>query len=148
MGLTWVLSAPDGPHVGPMNLVFRVETQRPFWIDIHCHLGLCWDMNLGTHHGNRWRCNGTWWQPCNVSHFNIAGIRISICLLVAEMPRRLLTYHHILCLYSNIQPVADQRKSATLPKHIHLVMTWYAKTSTYILYVLGQLKLIVFWGMD
>ena len=23
MGLTWVLSAPDGPHVGPMNLVIR-----------------------------------------------------------------------------------------------------------------------------
>ena len=24
MGPTWVLSAPDGPHVGPMNLVIRV----------------------------------------------------------------------------------------------------------------------------
>ena len=24
MGPTWVLSAPDGPHVGPMNLVLRV----------------------------------------------------------------------------------------------------------------------------
>ena len=24
MGLTWVLSAPDGPHVGPMNLAIRV----------------------------------------------------------------------------------------------------------------------------
>ena len=24
MGPTWVLSAPDGPHVGPMNLVFKV----------------------------------------------------------------------------------------------------------------------------
>ena len=23
MGLTWVLSAPDGPHVGPMNLAIR-----------------------------------------------------------------------------------------------------------------------------
>ena len=23
MGPTWVLSAPDGPHVGPMNLAFR-----------------------------------------------------------------------------------------------------------------------------
>ena len=26
MGPTWVLSAPDGPHVGPMNLAIRVET--------------------------------------------------------------------------------------------------------------------------
>ena len=25
MGSTWVLSVPDGPHVGPMNLVIRVE---------------------------------------------------------------------------------------------------------------------------
>ena len=27
MGPTWVLSAPDGPHVGPMNLVYRDITQ-------------------------------------------------------------------------------------------------------------------------
>ena len=26
MGPTWVLSAPDGPHVGPINLVIRVTT--------------------------------------------------------------------------------------------------------------------------
>ena len=26
MGPTWVLSAPDGPHVGPMNLAIRVES--------------------------------------------------------------------------------------------------------------------------
>ena len=25
MGPTWVLSAQDGPHVGPMNLVIRVS---------------------------------------------------------------------------------------------------------------------------
>ena len=27
MGPTWVLSAPDGPHVGPMNLAIRGEEQ-------------------------------------------------------------------------------------------------------------------------
>ena len=27
MGHTWVLSAPDGPHVGPMNLAVRVCIQ-------------------------------------------------------------------------------------------------------------------------
>ena len=27
MGPTWVLSAPDGPHVGPMNLAIRVRLQ-------------------------------------------------------------------------------------------------------------------------
>ena len=25
MGPTWVLSSPDGPHVGPMNLAIRVS---------------------------------------------------------------------------------------------------------------------------
>ena len=28
MGPTWVLSAPDGPHVGPMNLAIRVCNSR------------------------------------------------------------------------------------------------------------------------
>ena len=29
MGPTWVLSAPDGPHVGPVNLVFRARAYHP-----------------------------------------------------------------------------------------------------------------------
>ena len=29
MGPTWVLSAPDGPHVGPMNLAIRVVEGLP-----------------------------------------------------------------------------------------------------------------------
>ena len=28
MGPTWVLSAPDGPHVGPMNLAIRATYER------------------------------------------------------------------------------------------------------------------------
>ena len=31
MGPTWVLSAPDGPHVGPMNLAIRVSN---LWVPI------------------------------------------------------------------------------------------------------------------
>ena len=37
MGPTWVLSAPDGPHVGPMNLAIRVPIKRLFhwrWSDM------------------------------------------------------------------------------------------------------------------
>ena len=34
MGPTWVLSAPDGPHVGPMNLAIRVITSHHFCIFI------------------------------------------------------------------------------------------------------------------
>ena len=36
MGPTWVLSAPDGPHVGPINLAFRTvfsEWQRGVGVD-------------------------------------------------------------------------------------------------------------------
>ena len=28
MGLTWVLSAPDGPHVGPMNLAISEDMEN------------------------------------------------------------------------------------------------------------------------
>ena len=31
MGPTWVLSAPDGPHVGPMNLAIRVGLLIEAW---------------------------------------------------------------------------------------------------------------------
>ena len=47
MGPTWVLSAPDGPHVGPMNLAIRVvagETKKTVssrWVSKH----------------GEWRCN-------------------------------------------------------------------------------------------
>ena len=38
MGPTWILSAPDGPHVGPMNLVIREGTVvcwHPDFIRLH-----------------------------------------------------------------------------------------------------------------
>ena len=31
MGPTWVLSAPNGPHVGPMDLAIRVSTLKYMW---------------------------------------------------------------------------------------------------------------------
>ena len=34
MGPTWVLSAPDGPHVGPMNLAMRVCTHFTLFYDL------------------------------------------------------------------------------------------------------------------
>ena len=38
MGPTWVLSAPDGPHVGPMNLAIRIQP-RLIIIHIISHRG-------------------------------------------------------------------------------------------------------------
>ena len=37
MGPIWVLSAPDGPHVGPMNLAIRLAS--PLQAIYHCHCG-------------------------------------------------------------------------------------------------------------
>ena len=34
MGSTWVLSAPGGPHVGPMNLAIRDPLQSPHSLDL------------------------------------------------------------------------------------------------------------------
>ena len=52
MGPTWVLSAPDGPHVGPMNLAIR-EAKMVILIcsQIAYLLGLC----KGTAHGGLWK---------------------------------------------------------------------------------------------
>ena len=38
MGSTWVLSAPDGPHVGPMNLAIRACTKGWYIIKISIYL--------------------------------------------------------------------------------------------------------------
>ena len=49
MGPTWVLSALDGPHVGPMNLAIRVGSPPPWPI---CYLSLrkvCYMCNIFSH---------------------------------------------------------------------------------------------------
>ena len=42
MGPTWALSAPDGPHDGPMNLAIRVALHEAMVHDTtaHRHMGL------------------------------------------------------------------------------------------------------------
>ena len=34
IGPIWVLSAPDGPHVGPMNFAIRVMTPTARWVQL------------------------------------------------------------------------------------------------------------------
>ena len=42
---TWVLSAQDGPHVGPMNLVIRVGTSAsPLWKSVAPRIVPCGDI--------------------------------------------------------------------------------------------------------
>ena len=41
MGPTWVLSAPDGPHVGPMNLAIRgLPVFCSPWVPIVCYISV------------------------------------------------------------------------------------------------------------
>ena len=48
MGPTWVLSAPDGPHVGPMNLAIRDVTATTDTEAVHASRQTEWD---GHEHG-------------------------------------------------------------------------------------------------
>ena len=47
MGPTWVLSAPDGPHVGHMNLAIRVCMARFIWTP---DVAICHMIQHGTDH--------------------------------------------------------------------------------------------------
>ena len=58
MGPTWVLSAPDGPHAGPMNLATSVIQQ---WNnDANCMLSCAWSpfRSIRHRHGRSW----WWWR--------------------------------------------------------------------------------------
>ena len=51
MGPTWVLSAPDGSHVGPMNLAIR-GCIRSLWWDLYCVP--CGNLHVKTVACSRW----------------------------------------------------------------------------------------------
>ena len=71
MAPTWVLSAPDGPHVGPMNLAIRVHLDS--WV---CHtednksepINLCVDMQSKFKKRERHDC---WFQWLCVLGFRL-----------------------------------------------------------------------------
>ena len=78
MGPTWVLSAPDGPHVGSMNLAIRVTTHRCFVsplcdnFHIHClflivrwHREVVFDLKNVASHGN---CLISWCDAITLRH--------------------------------------------------------------------------------
>ena len=83
MAPTWVLSAPDGPHFGPMNLAMRRHCHNmmtswrwhPFWITGPlCRGSLVQAMahrlfSAKTSYLNRW-CLNVNWIPRNKHHWN------------------------------------------------------------------------------
>ena len=67
MGPTWVLSAPDGPHVGPMNLTIRVSTLDRLksiirWTRIQC---VCYPSSFSEDDG--WIHMSTTWRGHTLS---------------------------------------------------------------------------------
>ena len=63
---TWVLSAPDGPHVGPMNLAIRVGIKNGSMSSLSA-AGLCHHTHVGLMHTNLWpamlRSQSVKWDP-------------------------------------------------------------------------------------
>ena len=66
MGPTWVLPAPDGPHVGPMNLAIRVAFQATIMmISCQCYTWGITDPLCGGSTGHRWISSTQaepWWR--------------------------------------------------------------------------------------
>ena len=78
MGPTWVLSAPGGPHVGPIDLAIRV----PLSTLARC----CLHMSLSTHHhaclwgtlvGARLEANDSRWWPSSRIASHISWMALS-----------------------------------------------------------------------
>ena len=72
MGPTWVLSTPDGPHLGPMNFVIREVTYLSSWRFLEVHAFNCKWLDqlhvLGTSESGPWSNIKMQSYPCKESH--------------------------------------------------------------------------------
>ena len=78
MGPTWVLSAPDGPHVGPTNLAFRVAMWKHNPLSWFIHIAISYSccggvgsvmwviLNTKNRYGIRWGGGGEGWCCFNL----------------------------------------------------------------------------------
>ena len=67
MGPTWVLSAPDGPHVGPMNLAIRVSILDRLKPIIRCTRILCVGYPSSFSEDDGWVHMSTTWRDHTLS---------------------------------------------------------------------------------
>ena len=79
MGPTWVLSAPDGPHAGPMNLVIRnVFACKKYKSRVSCQKG-------PTRHAYAWQIGPFWQDTLEMSNIqtrpHIRGPNLIITVL-------------------------------------------------------------------
>ena len=65
MGPTWVLSAPNGPHVGPMNLAIREVMDE--YIPLFCAVVITYPfLKRDTDLANRCQLKGPRWEILNI----------------------------------------------------------------------------------
>ena len=95
MGPTWVLSAPGGPHVGPMNLAIRevdnnIILTDLIMIDVYLawyNTTLCDKCNIrGIWHQCRWKLVGFYSVNANANKYHERS-KASQCGYVAWLPR-------------------------------------------------------------
>ena len=95
MGPTWVLSAPDGPHAGPMHLAIRVGFSKCsfYFPDI-----LCTEHQYGTHRsvwwmGSKW-FHSLCWRDIIVCHYEVM-----ISFLKWKRIKRIGSKCHTQCIF-------------------------------------------------
>ena len=99
MGPTWVLSAPEGPHVGPMNFAIWVvmgihrPEDYPYKVPVilmvfSCHGVLRWTADIGLVHMDSYKGSQpqvTWNFKCNLYWFDMDRICISYAVRARVM---------------------------------------------------------------
>ena len=95
MGPTWVLSAPDGPHVGPMNLAFRNITSHVMWPVTSLHI--IHPMVSFSTHNHKFIIISTWDQhyPVRVQFaWGQLGSHLGVPLIITGEITQLLGWWH------------------------------------------------------
>ena len=118
MGPTWVLSAPEGPHVGPMNIAIRgsimpYKVTKPQWVNscIGCRL-LCYGCAIGFIY---------WCKQCKVT---------GACHLVAISGATILVPCHVVKSLQLIWSPGTCRWNLQVPnlQMSHSDLTWWQGT--------------------
>ena len=78
MGSIWVLSAPDGPHVSPMNFAIWVSAIVDLMLKLKCDLGIMTQQLLPCIKST---------APITTSHSTVNYLMLGICILFIPMER-------------------------------------------------------------
>ena len=125
IGPTWVLSAPDGHHVGPVDLAIRGIFEIKQW-PVHMMHWIANLLNLWLDNPCSFLVSGIWQDACSISRQVVNGVYLSnsaVCLL----------YTSIWARQKNKQPTdlsTNPLTAAALDCHFeewccHSLIKWY-----------------------